>query len=321
MTLLDLATFICTKVSQSETEDLEACKDFLQRRFEMIWADQLWHDSLFEYTQTLSALNYDVDSTWLPTKQVLLLPEQFGHVVAVRTDTRKANVLSSEELYRMDYDTFLNAGSLIQYRLLKPCAWEVDTAKTLNINASGLAAGDTLDIWYLDGDGVTLKSVSANDAGQPPSIYALRIDSAKKKQVSGESVYLSDSVTAGRAFTLTTTDLVLPKRVRIQLFGVIPEGAVIRVLGKTNAPAFTDDADEPGLTGVENCILAFAQADMLQRERQYGKAQALQQEGQMLLDQLKKVRTVQQAHHKRLIPESGYGDEYQLNAGAFGAFL
>ena len=105
-----------------------------------------------------------------------------------------------------------------------------------------------------------------------------------------------------------------PVRQRIKLTQIPTSGAglqsfTVRVLGKRTAPNFTNDLDQPGLTGVENCLLAFVQADMLQRERHYAKAQSLYQEGQLLLGQLKGQEAIQQAHEQRIIPEGGYGDE------------
>lgn len=101
----------------------------------------------------------------------------------------------------------------------------------------------------------------------------------------------------------------LPLRQRVRFVEIPTAAMTVRVLGKRGAPLFTGDSDEPGISGSENCLISFAQGDMLQRERQYGKAQELFQEGAMLLDQLKRVETVQQAHNARIIPEGGFGDD------------
>lgn len=405
MTLADLANYICGMVNQTEPADLAACKLFLQQRFKMIWADQLWKDSLFEYTQTLVTPGYTVASTWMPTKKVLLLPTLIDAVIAVRTDTRKLNVESSERLYRMDFDNFNNAGSVTMFRILSPAVWEFDTAQIVYAaiqNAADVNAVVTVDT--LAADGVTLarqtpalqqptplagqslgsiqridavsklagngpvtlsvgltSSVSFTDtdpgaldfffgtgavghwvsvapAVQPgqttPSIIGspqAQVGAAASHPGSQPTITaavpasfvgtISASLAGGLAFDAVTgmivvlqaADLVAKRRQRIQMLGTVPEGSIVRVLGKVAPPTFTADNDVPGLTGCENVLIAFGQADMLKRSRQYGKSAAVQKEGMLLLEQLKRVQVVQQANHKRLMPEDGYGWEYATN--------
>lgn len=399
MTLSQIASFICTKLNQNENNDLAACKSFLKRRFEMIWADQLWKDSLFEFTQTLNSTGYAVTNTWLPTKQVLLLPDNITHVVAVRSDTNKFNVESSERFYRMDYDQFATTGKARDYRLLSPVVWEFDVTESLYVNRAAGADSDllvNLDLLNSDNRSVARHAIRLS---QHSSLVGTsgRVDSFSKPQTNGAvtlSVQASgdllaegteysqpsggiyyytvtgfvvgqeyeltlgnaQSLSAGftefhtesgtftattdtytingplypgslpappivitstiaakgqNIVTLDTTDTNAPRLQRIQLFGTVADGTVLRVLGKIKAPTFEDDNDEPALTGVENTLIAFGEADMYQRERQLGKMREKAQEGGMLLEQLKKVQTTQQTHHKRLIPEDGYNWDYE----------
>lgn len=129
MNLSQMAAFICGKINQTETEDVSACKEFLRRRHEMIWQDDLWKDSLAEYRRTISPDGYDVDSNWLPTKGVLLIPPTIERVLAVRTDSRKLNVRRPEYFYRVDADLFSRSGQAAEFLLLPPCVWEWDTAQ------------------------------------------------------------------------------------------------------------------------------------------------------------------------------------------------
>jgi hypothetical protein len=155
--------------------------------------------------------------------------------------------------------------------------------------------------------------------------------------VSGDPTYDPHPFTGGRSFVgelawdwdwdagqswvetpgVATTILTIPassttatKRQRVRLVEAPGAATTIRVLGKRKAPTFTDDNDESGLSGADNCLIAFVQADMLQRERQYGKAQVLQQEAIALLDQLRHLETVQQAHHVRMMPDFGFGPSH-----------
>jgi hypothetical protein len=111
------------------------------------------------------------------------------------------------------------------------------------------------------------------------------------------------------AATLAAADTAAKLRQRIRLVQIPDASIVLRVLGKRAAPTFTNDLDQPGLTGVENTLIALVQGDMLQRERHYAKAQSLYSEAAQLLEQLKQEETVQMAHEQRVIPETGYGVE------------
>lgn len=105
-----------------------------------------------------------------------------------------------------------------------------------------------------------------------------------------------------------------PKRQRIRLLFIPSQETTIRVLGKRTAPLFNSDNDEPAIPAMTNCLLSFVHADMLQRARRYGQAQAIQQEAVALLDQLKKLETVQQAHNVHISPQEGMGGQWDFNA-------
>lgn len=409
MTLSEMADFICDKVNLTEPEDKASCKGFLRRRFEAIWNDQLWKDSLVDFTQTLASTGYTAASTWLPTRQVLLLPEIFDRVVAVRTGDRRLSVQSQEFYYRSDYDAFAQSGSVVEFFQLKPCVWELDGASSLYVTRE--AAADATLVLTLDAvlgavsrrlkptldttpkslgsyerldslskiasagrfiisTSKTIRAVNGTYPAAPEHAY-LRINTDPSTYVAGEQIYqpfMSDVQAAGippesaeiaDAITMYWWHKALPsdiqtgpytipdgfrgvmhftgssptpsatfdsdtllvvdaartnavKRLRLRLVGIPNDGTVLRVLGKAKAPSFSEDSDEPVIQGIENCLLAFAQGDMLERERQYGKAQLCYQEGVALLDRLKAIEVVQAAHNKRIVPDDGYGNPYDL---------
>lgn len=152
----------------------------------------------------------------------------------------------------------------------------------------------TADATFIAGDGTYLLSGPEYDGPLPmPSVIITA-------QVTGAA----DIVAA-----LSADDTSIPLRQRIRLVTIPGQSLSIRVLGKRSCPAFENNSDEPAISGVTNALLAFAQADMLQSVRQYGKADMVAKEGLALLDQLKSIETVQQAHHQRLIPSDGYGND------------
>ncbi len=318
MNLLDMATFICGKVNLSEAEDLTACKGFLTLRHEVLWMAELWKDALTEYRQTLNPAGYAVTNNWLPVKGVLLVPPIIERVMAVRSDSRHFNVRRPEYFYRVDFDAFAKTGEPADFVLLPRCVWEFETAQTLYAipanaaDAAALLKTDTLDA---DGTGVTRTS-TALLAGATALPQSDRIDAALKT-VSQGSIALGTAADGSANFlTMAAADQAALKRERVRLVAAPSAALTLRLLGKRLPPSFSDDLDEAGIRGVDNCLIAFGQADMLERERHYAKAQSKQQEAVQLLSQLKEVEVVQQAHNAQIVPEQGYGDEYfQPGAG------
>jgi hypothetical protein len=312
MTLNELAAVICGKLNQTEPDDVALAKTFLKLRFKLIWQAALWKDSLFEYTQTLTSQNYVLGNTWIPAISTLLLPPIFTHVVAVRNDRRRLGVESSEHFYRMDFDSFTATGDPTQFRLLSPAVMQFNDAVPILIFSTSLDKKATLD--YLNADSQVVR-FGPSLLVPALEITTSRIDMFRQE---GMEVIFADGTGSSPIFLrVPATTTSLPLRQRIQLIGQVPDGTVIRVLGKTAPPTFTADDDTPALTGVENCLIAFGLADMLESIRQFGKATTKQAEAVQLLDQLKGEQVLQQAHNKRLIPEYGYGDDYGLNSGLF----
>lgn len=407
MNLLEMVNFVCGKVNQTDAEDKARCKEFLQRRFTLIWAEALWKDAIVSYTQTLDPDldNYTPGSTYLPSKGVLLVAPIIERVMAVRSTSGKLNVQRPEFFYRVDVDAFARTGSPTEFMLLPPCVWEFNTA--IDVDGTLANAGDadlvlTVDLLDEDGIGLSRYAITMDTGTSPKELTSQsgpteRIDAILKKTTTGAvfitpatgtftlvndsadswDVSFGNAVDAvvgeavatiepGEQVTLTRTDdfllLIAPfsggvaefgvavdegfsgtitfdgadftteapdpifsllsadtggkLRQRIRLVDIPSDSLTVRILGKRACPTFTNDLDVPALTGVDNCLLAFAHADMLERERQYGKAKLkVDNEALPLLEQLKANEAVQQAHNLRIIPENGYGDDYGYVTG------
>lgn len=218
MILNDLANLICTKVRQSETEDVAACKSFLTRRHEQIWNDQLWKDSLIDWNYALPASTtpYTPTSVWLPTTQDLILPAAFGRVIGVRTDTRRLNVQSQEVYYRTDYNAFSNQGTLIEFLVLPKCVWEFDSGQPQALLASWGAQdnGLTLNADVLELDAMTTTRYSFQPLNSPAAIergLIQRLDSFSRSvanEISQVSLFacgglLTNNAPGARIFTFT----------------------------------------------------------------------------------------------------------------------
>ena len=54
MNLAELADLVCETVRKPDSDSVAACKTYLKRRDQMLWAGNLWRDSLFTFTQALT---------------------------------------------------------------------------------------------------------------------------------------------------------------------------------------------------------------------------------------------------------------------------
>ncbi len=152
-------------------------------------------------------------------------------------------------------------------------------------------------------------------AGSPPQGQSFVGQIDLRADFSGYEFTLGNSTTI---VTLAAAATNAPKRQRIRLLFIPSSTTTIRVLGKRTPPLFNADTDEPAIPAMTNCLLSFVHADMLQRARRYGQAQAIQSEAMALLAQLKQIEVVQQANNVHFEPQEGMGGQWQFNANLSG---
>ena len=93
-----------------------------------------------------------------------------------------------------------------------------------------------------------------------------------------------------------------PRRPRIRLFRRPAEAYSVLALCKRSYPGLVHDWEAPALPNVENALLAFATADLLERQRQYGKALAKLKEAREEMALLRDLERNQSASECRIIP-------------------
>lgn len=133
-----------------------------------------------------------------------------------------------------------------------------------------------------------------------------------------DGMNVSFAITPYTLCEMLATDVAAPKRQRIRFVQIPNVPTTVRVLGKRNPPSFSNDSDEPAITGCEDYLIAFASAQMWERARQFSKKQLLMAEADALLGDLVKQETVQQAHHVQIVPENGMGGDYYAYCGYWG---
>ena len=100
----------------------------------------------------------------------------------------------------------------------------------------------------------------------------------------------------------------------IRFFPVPSQNTAMLVFGKRALVPLVADTDAPVLRNIENVIIAYVHVDMLNRQRQYAKAQLILQEASAMLDAMRRLETEQSATVQRIVPEQiepdwhGYDD-------------
>lgn len=91
-------------------------------------------------------------------------------------------------------------------------------------------------------------------------------------------------------------------RARITLHRPPVEDGSLRVTAKQKALADPDPDQTPVLPGAVSALLAYVEGDLLEEDRQYGKAQAKFSEGERLLTEMVQSEIRQQAKNARILP-------------------
>lgn len=311
-----MANYVAGKVRQSDAASLTRCKGFLNQRYKMIWNEGLWRASLYRHDFTLqpsvpTTTELPFANQWCNAAGVQSLPSTVDRVLALRRQNAGLAVDVHENLFRTSLDEFEEDGEPVKFLVLPPAAVDMGrfTGAIIDLHAVTLesAAGDEgqqVRVKCIDTDGeeqveavVLVPSATSTMANSP-----LVILSATKGTTTGDVRFVWGD-NADLLFTLAAADTAAKRYPRIQLLPKPTAQLDCKCLVKKKPTALTDDYDEPELTGVENCLMSFAQADMLQHARQYGKAMELQKEGLALLEQFKSMELIQQAHRRQVTPD------------------
>jgi hypothetical protein len=236
MTLTELADFVTTKLSDTDTSSVSVCKDFINRRYQMIWDSGLWTETMGVATKAVAAEDTEIviDSTPSITfYQSSSAPStKVDFPVAIKfTETGKDDGL---EMLNESWMTFFQ---------INPNAWENVSSRRAN----------------------------------PRNFINL------PKDGSGNC--------------------------RIKPVPVPKAAGTVFVLGKLNWVAL-EASDTPALGGITNALLSYAEGDMLERARQYGKAQVKFSEAASHVQIMNDMEKSQEQNMSRIIPYTYDGYEF-----------
>ena len=244
MTLTELADFVTTKLSDTDTDSVTVCKSFINRRYQMIWDTGLWTESMGVVTQSVAAGDTSISLSDAPS----ITFYQSSSTPTTKVDFPVA--LKFTETGKDDGLNMLN-DSWMTFFQIDPNAWEDVTSRRAN----------------------------------PTNFINLPKDSSGNCRLKPVPV----PKTAGNVF----------------------------VLGKLNWVELAD-TDTPALNGVDNALLAFAEGDMLERARQYSKAQIKYQEAASQVQIMKDLENGQRQSISRIIPYTYDDYDFHGSVADFG---
>jgi hypothetical protein len=320
MTLNEITQFACDKVGVNDDDSIALCKRMVENRYRVIWDKYLWRETIDLHTPDyLEAGQQDV---------ILHEAPQIERVLQVcKNDTDALSPIEWNALWLTNPEAFNSSGSGIQRGF------------TLRRNSASKLLPDDLDTTIQVGnDGtantITLTGLASIASGvYVPSSYSVDIEGEGNTTIARifrelwSFTRLSTGTLDSCAITTVAGGLsvaVLDDRFTkapvfpaFRLWEPLTASDEIRVLGKLRCPGFTGlhhTGDEIPTTmemidgtamiqGIDEALIAFAQGDMLQRQRQYGKAQILHQEGAGHVANLIQRQVDQAASGIRIIPQ------------------
>jgi hypothetical protein len=326
MTLAQLISAVCTKVQALEAADNTACQQFLTNRYELIYNSYMWKDSLTMVDLTVNpATNPD------HACGIVSLPQQIERVVAMRTQHNSIRIHALEEYYKSDWNRFADISDLnglVEFSILNPIWFTVRPSTPTFPNSSVPGSVLSLSSKNSDDNQIQVKVTWRDETDrytitQNLPVTLTPVDDSGFIEV--ESVFFGGPLEStqlqvtlvnptGAPVTLQTFNpnatLRSPAYQRVRLFSRPTNQVTLSVLGKKPFVNLDFQNEVPLIRNLDNCLIAFGLADMLERSRQYQKAQAKLQEAGALLKELAKLETLQAANNQRFMPETGYGDPF-----------
>lgn len=298
MNLLDMASYVSGKIRQTDEDSVSQCKAYLRARDEMIYNGELWRESLYQLDITL-----EPETNALHAAGIYALPQIADRIIAARTNDYQLTAELQETFFRQDYDLFTNSGEPVAFYVMASACWSNPTSLALEIYcASAADAGSKAFVRWIDSNqNQKSREFTLTEAKQSIG-DVLSIEDFSKPASTG-SVIIHKTVANSAALTLLSTETIATRFVRVRFVEKPEDETDVKLLVKRLHAPLTYDYDESQLKNSSNVLMAFAQGDMLQRARQYGKAKDSYMEAQALLEQLKNIEVVQQAGSMRLIPE------------------
>ncbi len=319
MTLSELANYIATKLSQTDAASVAACKMFLRARYRMLWDSANWPEAL-----ALTHL-----ATTPSVFQVMAAEIETVIRVFDYTDNTPLEAIDPAQLFDFNPSEWTGSGATPIHFVIGPNVAIPVTAEGsayaipgFQVSATNSEAFDVVvriaGVQLAGGAPSPVSEVLAIPAGGSTAsvnyydkVFSLGVVSPDPSAPLQSGIVAYARV--GGATVGPGPAQILPGARDADAFCTIrllaaPAGApTLLVLGKRRRNDLLNDGDAPIVRGCDNALIAFAQADMLERDRQYAKAQAKLADGNNELQLLANLKRQQAASQTRIIPADIHG--------------
>lgn len=298
MTLLEMAQFVAAKTGSTDDASVSRAKDFIRARYTMVYDAHLFEDS-----KVLFALTVD--------EPIITLPEWVSRVMQVRfqdPDTEGSYEVkpeSKDTMFMVDPEMFDRAGDPVVYSYLPSVGTHTSPEGRMVkvMSDSGDDSGEVRLRGFYNGL-ETSETIALQGSSEMTSTkYYDDITTFSKPETAGNITLKSSDDEELQVLLPGETQRRHP---RIQLHPDRWTTMYVLVLAKRTVVPLVHDNDAPAVSGIENALIAYATGDMLERQRQYGKAQLKVQEGSALVDSLLKQERSQRTLNVRIIPDESF---------------
>jgi hypothetical protein len=323
MTLSEICGLICAKIGQSDDATVSACRAFVNARWQQLWDAAPWRESLAIASARAGANDAGV----------AIIPLGLERVLGVRCAASGIGQtalapLELNSLLQYDAGLWDQAGPVTNFVTLEPTAIAaVRNDANLGAVVYSFFSSDVTEV--TPDVGVTIYLSGLADAGGsrfeetitttlatdlPGMYYAravskfgyLNITAITKPATRNGFIAAYGNSAAGQTDpappVVRPDETAFPRFQRIKVLGAPPADLDLLVLGKRRFAPMVDPNSQAALRNCDNVLIALATGDMLERQRQYAKAQAKFQEGQQQLQILLDLERNQAATDLRIIP-------------------
>ena len=301
MTISDLSNYATQTVGDIDADSVAYAKQAARLRYQILYGAHLWQESIQDYSFTLA----DTDTFWLPLDAELIV-----WVVPFINNVKYSKLAYRErdwiETHAAIGPYFTNYGPIPCYFYRAPNV----ALPSANPGAIILSVLDTTPVTiYLAGTDSSGNQVSesllasTSLPGTPAmpvskNTYSKLLTLSKSVSTNPVTVTAADGTTA--QMSPGQTELVFTQGV---MWPPLQGSATFYIGAKLRADRLENDMSVPRVSRLWNILLSYTVAELLKRQRQWGKAQAMSQEALQLIEAAVKEEKNQASFRQQVVPQ------------------
>lgn len=319
MTLEELADFVCDKVGTQDADSVAIAKKFLTRRYQLIWDSSNWADAMAMVSVNTST-----------SHPFLLMPPEVGRVISIRdSGNNPLSAIDTMTLFAYRPDFWDTSGTPVGFSHVAPAVcgassgavdipWFLTGYPSAQVSDPGYADfaitfekvdGTTVELkrFEMDSEYISLGSyfwvLSASVSFDlTEAVNTLELRETSNVGTTRVAFVNPNGTSYVRDNASTTTLNPAPRLTRIRLMQKPETSSAMLCLCKRSVTRFDEDHHVPQINDIENALICMAHGDMLQRQRQYTKAQQQFAEAQTHIRLRLDLERNQTASNLRIIP-------------------